>query len=142
MDDLSELPESKDPDREGIIRLEDDGKKRIWDDPANVKRLLKIFFLLCGIFFILDLIFFFTHKHSVFAFEGWFGFVSVCGCMSCSFSVIIGKELRKVLMRSEDYYDKCFAAGNYYFCGGSTGRGSNRQIKVSSCRPHSFNWPH
>ena len=36
MDDLSELPESKDPDREGIIRLEDVGKKRLWDDPANV----------------------------------------------------------------------------------------------------------
>ena len=111
MDDLSELPESKDPDREGIIRLEADGKKRIWDDPANVKRLLKFFFLLCGIFFILDLIFFFTHKHSdfkhgVFSFDGWFGFFSVYGFISCSLIVIIAKELRKVLMRSEDYYDK------------------------------------
>jgi len=106
MDDLSELPESNDPDREGIVRLEDDGKARIWDNPANVKKLLKIFFLLCGVFFILDLIFFFTHKHSVFAFDGWFGFFSVYGFISCSLIVIIAKELRKVLMRSEDYYDE------------------------------------
>jgi len=106
MNDPIELPESNDPDREGIVRLEDDGKKRIWDDPANVKRLLKIFFILCGIFFVLDVIFFFVHKHSEFSFDGWFGFFSVYGFVSCSLIVIIAKELRKVLMKPEDYYDK------------------------------------
>jgi hypothetical protein len=106
MDDLSELPESNDPDREGIVILEDDGKERIWDNPANVKRLLKIFFILCGVFFILDFIFFIAHKHSVFPFDGWFGFFSVYGFVSCSLIVIIAKKLRKFLMRSEDYYDK------------------------------------
>lgn len=113
MNEVSNLPKDNDPDREGIIRLEDDGKKHLWDDPANVKRFLKGFFWTCLLFLLLDGLFVIDkfHKHlsfeeGVFTIEAWIGFFSVYGFISCALIVLIAKQLRKVLMRSEDYYDK------------------------------------
>ena len=38
--------------------------------------------------------------------ESWFGFYSVYGLVSCVVLVLLATELRKVLMREENYYDK------------------------------------
>ena len=106
-------PNDNDPDREGIILLEDDGRKHMWDNPANVRRFLKGFFISCVLLLLLDGLFLahLIHKHlsfeqDVFPPEGWAGFFSVYGFVACTLIVLLAKPLRKVVMRSEDYYDK------------------------------------
>jgi hypothetical protein len=90
---------------------EGDGKKHVFDDPANVKRLVRIFMASCAVLFLLDVVFFFHHKHlsfehGEFAPEGWFGFYGIYGFVACVLLVLIAKQMRKVLMRDEDYYDR------------------------------------
>ena len=106
-------PNDYDPDREGIILLEDDGRKHVWDNPANVKRFLKGFFITCLLLLLLDVLFMahLIHKHlsfeeGVFSVEGWPGFFSIYGFIACTLIVLLAKPLRKAVMRSEDYYDK------------------------------------
>jgi hypothetical protein len=106
-------PNDNDPDREGIILLEDDGRKHVWDNPANVKRFIKGFFITCLLLLLLDVLFMahLIHKHlsfeeGVFPVEGWPGFFSLYGFIACTLIVLFAKPLRKAVMRSEDYYDK------------------------------------
>lgn len=113
MADFASPPNDNDPDREGIILLEDDGRKHLWDNPANVKRFLKGFFIICVLLFLLDGLFLahLVHKHlsfesDTFPLEGWLGFFSIYGFIACALIVLLAKQLRKVVMRSEDYYDK------------------------------------
>ncbi len=113
MADIVSPPKDNDPDREGIILLEDDGRKHLWDNPANVKRFLKGFFIICVLLFLLDGLFLahLVHKHlsfesDTFPLEGWLGFFSIYGFIACALIVLLAKQLRKVVMRSEDYYDK------------------------------------
>jgi len=72
------------------------------DDRRNVD---KVFWGLCGLCLALFVADAFYHKHAVFAFEAWFGFFGLFGFVACVFLVLIAKELRKVLLRGEDYYD-------------------------------------
>ena len=113
MADMVSPPNDNDPDREGIILLEDDGRKHLWDNPANVKRFLKGFFIICVLLFLLDGLFLahLVHKHlsfesDTFPLEGWLGFFSIYGFIACTLIVLLAKQLRKVVMRSEDYYDR------------------------------------
>ncbi|MBK0398086.1 hypothetical protein H0I76_02700 [Limibaculum sp. M0105] len=46
------------------------------------------------------------HKHGPFAIEHWIGFYGIYGFVGCVFLVLAAKELRKVVMRPEDYYDR------------------------------------
>lgn len=43
--------------------------------------------------------------HHGFSFERWPGFYSLYGFVACVALVLAAKELRKLLMRDEDYYD-------------------------------------
>ncbi|MFP6873280.1 MAG: hypothetical protein VCA55_07185 [Verrucomicrobiales bacterium] len=113
MADFASPPNDNDPDREGIILLEDDGRKHLWDNPANVRRFLKGFFIACVLLFLLDGLFLahLIHKHlsfgpEAFPLEGWAGFFSVYGFIACTSIVLLAKQLRKAVMRPEDYYDK------------------------------------
>jgi hypothetical protein len=48
----------------------------------------------------------FYHKHTIFAWEGYFGFYSVYGFVACVILVIVAKYvLRPMVMRKEDHYD-------------------------------------
>ena len=80
-----------------------DGGKRYWlDDKRNVDKLFKGLLIVCGLLFLADA---FYHKHTIFDFEGWFGFFGLFG-FSVSFALVLtARELRKFLMRDEDYYD-------------------------------------
>jgi len=49
---------------------------------------------------------FYHEKHGYFVFETAVAFHAAYGFGAFVFVVLVGKELRKVLMRSEDYYDK------------------------------------
>jgi len=109
---LSEGPEHPE---DGVIYLPDDGRVRIWDKPENVKLLLRVFFISCGLFFLLDLFlllpFLDYHKWSPFdksgllPMEKWPGFYCIYGLVACVVLVLIAKQLRKVLMRDERYYE-------------------------------------
>ena len=80
------------------------GEKQYWlDDPRNVSRLVYGFYALCGVMLAIDV---FVPKHGPFAVEHYFGFYGVYGFFACVALVLIAKQLRRVLMRSEDYYDR------------------------------------
>ncbi|NKB69563.1 MAG: hypothetical protein GKR89_21035 [Candidatus Latescibacteria bacterium] len=85
-----------------------EGEKTYYlDDPDNVKKIIRVFIGLCVVVVGIDL---FVHRHlsfaeRIFAAEGWFGFYAFYGFVSCVVLVVVAKELRKVLMRREDYYD-------------------------------------
>ena len=39
-------------------------------------------------------------------FEGLWGFYAIYGFVACVILVLLAKEMRKLLMRDEDYYDR------------------------------------
>lgn len=77
-------------------------RQHIFDNPRNIKRLLGVFFTLCAVLLLLDVV---HHRHMIHAWEHLWGFYGIFGFMACVALVLIAKGLRKVLMRPEDYYD-------------------------------------
>jgi len=77
-------------------------KPGIWDDPGNVRRLLNVFYLLCVVLVLLDLV---AHRHVAHPWERFFAFHALYGFVACWTLVVVAKLMRKVLMRGEDYYD-------------------------------------
>jgi hypothetical protein len=72
-------------------------EKRYWlDETGNVATVFWALVALCGALVLADL---FYAKHAEFA-AGIFGFVA------CVFLVLAAKELRKLLRRAEDYYER------------------------------------
>lgn len=83
-------------------------QKRFLDEPRNIHRLIWAFFAICILLIGLDLI---IHRHlsfdeGVLPVEGWFGFYAIYGFVACVLLVLAATQLRKVLMRREDYYDR------------------------------------
>ncbi|WP_455199874.1 hypothetical protein [Kaarinaea lacus] len=79
-----------------------DEKSYLFDNPGNVSRLLSGFYVICGVLLLADFI---AHRHTVHPWEGFPGFYALYGFVACVVLVLIAKEMRKVLMRKEDYYD-------------------------------------
>lgn len=77
--------------------------RRWLDEPRNVTRLVRALVIVCLGLLAVDL---FYHKHGHFAWEEWFGTYAFFGFLAFFFIVLAGKQLRKVLMRDEDYYDE------------------------------------
>jgi hypothetical protein len=77
-------------------------EKGFFDKPANVKRIIQVLMLLSGLSVVAD---FFYHKHVDYDFQGWIGFDAVYGFIACVLLVLAAKQLRRILMRDEDYYD-------------------------------------
>ena len=74
----------------------------MWDKKKNVDRLLYIFYACCTILVLLDLVIPRSIHHEwehLFGFHAWYGFVA------CWMLVVVAKQIRRVLMRSEDHYD-------------------------------------
>ncbi len=83
----------------------DDEKKTYWlDDPKNVTLLVRVLYGVCGLLFVVG--FFTMSDHVHFDWESWPAFYGIYGFLSFTFAVLVGKQLRKVLMRKEDYYDE------------------------------------
>lgn len=79
-------------------------ERRYWlDERRNVD---KIFWGLVAICAALVLADFFYDKHAKFRLEDLFGFYGFYGFVCCIFLVLAAKELRKILKRPEDYYDR------------------------------------
>ena len=63
--------------------------------------ILWVLFLACGFLFITDFIF---HRHVEHPWEVLWGFYAVFGFVSCVALVLVAKQIRKILMRQENYY--------------------------------------
>jgi len=79
-----------------------DEKQYLFDKPENVSRLLRGFYLICAILFVLDFV---LHRHVSLKWENIPGFYALFGFIACVVLVLVAKEMRKVVMRKEDYYD-------------------------------------
>ena len=74
------------------------------DEDKNVKKIIWALCIACALSVIADL---FYHKHIVYAAEDWVpGMYGWYGFIGCVFLVLSAKLLRKLLMRSEDYYEE------------------------------------
>jgi len=82
--------------------MKQDDKEYFFDKPENIKKLLKVFYVCCAILLLLDIV---VHRHIVHGWEKLPGFYPLYGFVGCVLLVLIAKEMRKVLMRKEDYYD-------------------------------------
>jgi hypothetical protein len=78
-------------------------KTHIFDNPRNVKRVIHGLYLICGLSVIAE---FFIHRHVDHSWETVFGFYALYGFAACVVLVLIAKEMRKLIMRKEDYYDE------------------------------------
>ena len=77
-------------------------KQHLFDKPANVKRVLRVLYAVCAGLLLLD---FLHHRHVTHAWENLWGFYGLFGFAACVLLVLAAKELRKLVMRDEDYYD-------------------------------------
>lgn len=82
--------------------MSENDKKYLFDNPKNVSRLLKATYLICAALFIADFI---IHRHTLSSWEGIPGFYAIYGFVACVLLVVLAKEMRKLVMRKEDYYD-------------------------------------
>jgi hypothetical protein len=81
----------------------DDERRHVFDNPRNVKRLLRALYACCAVLFGLD---FFLHRHVVHPWENAPAFYAVYGFVACVILVLVAKEMRKLLMRPDDFYTK------------------------------------
>jgi hypothetical protein len=77
-------------------------KPRFLDNFENVKKLVRVFVVICAGLALLD---FFYERHAEHPWEKLFGFYCIFGFLACVGLVLGAKEMRKVVMRREDYYD-------------------------------------
>lgn len=77
-------------------------KLHIWDKPKNVKRFLTAFWVICVLLFVAD---FRVDRHKEHALEHIPAMYAIYGFVGIALLIVIAKQLRKVVMRSEDYYD-------------------------------------
>ena len=82
--------------------VKDDPKKYFWDNPQNVKRLLWATYAICAALVIADFV---VDRHTYHPWEGFPAFYAIYGWAACVTLVLVAKELRKILIRSESYYD-------------------------------------
>jgi len=78
-------------------------RKHFFDRPRNVTWLLRVFYALCAVLLAADFVY---HRHVYHAFESVPGFYALFGLAACVVLVLAAKEMRKVLMRGEEYYDR------------------------------------
>ena len=90
-----------------------DERQHFFDKPGNVRRVIRTLYAVCAFLILLDgvdvagqLLGWGDLRHTERAWEGWPGFYGVYGFVACVLLVLTAKKLRKVLMRSEDYYDR------------------------------------
>lgn len=74
-----------------------------FDKPENVQKMLKVFYVICGLLVVADFV---VHRHIYHDWERIPAFYAIYGFVGCVVLVLIAREMRKFLMRGEDYYDE------------------------------------
>ncbi len=81
-----------------------DDKKTYWlDEPRNVTKAYYGLWIACVLLISIDL---FLHRHEDFEFATLFGFHGIYGFVGVVALVLAAKQLRRLLMRNEDYYER------------------------------------
>ena len=80
-----------------------EGEGHLFDNPRNVRRVVRGLILACAVLFGLDAV---LHRHVSHPWEGFFGFYALYGFVACVLLVLLAKEMRRLVMREEDYYDR------------------------------------
>lgn len=74
-----------------------------FDKPENVSKMLKVFYVICALLVAADFV---VHRHIYHDWEKIPAFYAIYGFVGCVVLVLIAREMRKFLMRGEDYYDE------------------------------------
>ena len=88
-------------------------RQHVFDRPRNVRRVLRALYGACVLVFLLDIVNLILRwtgghelRHAERSWEGFPGFYTIYGFVSCVLLVLVAKQLRRALMRGEDYYDR------------------------------------
>lgn len=73
------------------------------DEPRNRDKVFYGLVVACALSVVAD---FFYDKKGYFPFEEWFGFHAVFGFLACVVLILAAKQLRRLVRRDEDYYDR------------------------------------
>ena len=74
-----------------------------FDKPENISKMLKVFYVICAVLVAVDFV---VHRHIYHDWEKIPAFYAIYGFVGCVILVVIAKEMRKFLMRKEEYYDE------------------------------------
>lgn len=77
-------------------------KRYLFDNPKNVRLVVRALVAVCALLFVLDFV---LHRHAYHSWEEFYGFYAIYGFVACVLLVVLAKEMRKLLMRDEDYYE-------------------------------------
>lgn len=77
--------------------------RHVFDNPRNVRRVIYALLAACVVVLGGD---FFVYRHIDHPWESIFGFYAIYGFVACVLLVLVAKELRRIIMRREDYYDR------------------------------------
>jgi hypothetical protein len=78
-------------------------RKYLFDNPRNTRLVIRGLVAACVILAGLDLV---LHRHGEHPWEGVIGFYALYGFVACVILVLLAKEMRKLVMRDEDYYER------------------------------------
>jgi len=85
----------------------DPEERTYWlDQPVNVKRLLKWFYISCAAVLLFGLAVGLMGKQGHYPIEEIPTFFSVYGFIGCTIIVLVARAARPLLMRDEEYYDR------------------------------------
>ena len=89
-----------------------DDKPGIFDNPRNVRRVILGLYTACAVVFVMDIVSWFQARaavpelrHPASSMDGLPGFYAFYGFVACVLLVLAAREMRKILMRREEYYD-------------------------------------
>lgn len=90
-----------------------DERQYFFDKPKNLRLVMRGFYGACAIVFGLDVVNLIQHwmgahelRHAEQPLEGLPEFYVIYGFVGVALLVLVAKEMRKLLMRDEDYYDR------------------------------------
>lgn len=78
-------------------------KTYFFDKKENIRTVMRVFYALCVALLIGDFV---IHRHEMHPWDHLPGFYPLFGFVACVLLVLVAREMRKVLMRSEDYYER------------------------------------
>lgn len=80
------------------------GERKYWlDDSRNIRKIYSGLWIFSAVLVTADL---FYEKHVEFPIERLVGFFGLYGFVSCVLLVLAAKQLRKIVGRDENYYDR------------------------------------
>lgn len=92
---------TSDPDGKGDV-VDKTGERWWLDQPRNIRKIVIALYTVSALLLVIDPL---VEKHG-FAITHLWGFYGIYGFVACVFLVLAAKELRKLVMRPEDYYDE------------------------------------